>query len=194
MDEGHRRAIDLGVELPRSSLDAVMAHEVWEESYDRLEALITAHRTTLVFVNTRRMAERLRADASATGWAKRPSPLVHGSLSKEERLSASAAEVGALRRSVAAASLELGMNIGHVDIRVSMGSPTALRRCCSVAAPGTPSTACPRGGCFRSLATIFIEIAALLRAMRRGELDAIVHQRAPLDVLAQQVDDEMRLP
>ena len=188
VDEGHRRAMDLGVELPRSSLDAVMAHEVWEEYYDRLEELIAAHRTTLVFVNTRRMAERLARHLSDR-LGEEAVTAHHGSLSKEKRLDAETRlKSGALRALVATASLELGIDIGHVDLVCQIGSPhriaTLLQR---VGRSGHTVAGMPKGRLFPVTRDDLIECAALLRAVRRGELDAIVHQEAPLDVLAQQV-------
>ena len=188
VDEGHRRAMDLGVELPRSSLDAVMAHEVWEEYYDRLEGLIAAHRTTLVFVNTRRMAERLARHLSDR-LGEEAVTAHHGSLSKEKRLDAETRlKSGALRALVATASLELGIDIGHVDLVCQIGSPhriaTLLQR---VGRSGHTVTGMPKGRLFPVTRDDLIECAALVRSVRRGELDAIVQQEAPLDVLAQQV-------
>ncbi|HEY6614547.1 MAG TPA: DEAD/DEAH box helicase, partial [Vicinamibacterales bacterium] len=113
IDEGHRREIDLAVEIPRSPLDAVMSHEVWEEYYDRLAALIGEHRTTLVFVNTRRMAERVARHLSDR-IGEDAVTAHHGSLSKERRLDAEhRLKSGALKALVATASLELGIDIGH---------------------------------------------------------------------------------
>ena len=115
--------MDLAIEIPRSPLDAVMAHEVWEEYYDRLAALVRAHRTTLVFVNTRRMAERLARHLSDRLGEDAVSAH-HGSLSKETRLEAETRlKTGALRAIVATASLELGIDIGHVDLVCQIGSP-----------------------------------------------------------------------
>ncbi len=180
--------MDLGVEIPRSPLEAVMAHEVWEEYHDRLCALIRAHRTTLVFVNTRRMAERLArhlsdrlGDDAVTAH--------HGSLSKETRLDAETRlKTGALRAIVATASLELGIDIGHVDLVCQIGSPhriaTLLQR---VGRSGHTIGGTPKGRLFPTTRDDLVECAALLRSVRRGELDAIVPHDAPLDVLAQQM-------
>jgi ATP-dependent Lhr-like helicase len=188
VDEGHRRTMDLGIEIPRSPLEAVMAHEVWEEYYDRLAALIRAHRTTLVFVNTRRMAERVArhltdrlGDGSVTAH--------HGSLAKETRLDAETRlKAGALRAIVATASLELGIDIGHVDLVCQIGSPhriaTLLQR---VGRSGHTIEGLPKGRVFPTTRDDLVECAALLRAVRRGELDAIVPQDRALDVLAQQI-------
>jgi ATP-dependent Lhr-like helicase len=188
VDAGHRRAMDLRLELPRSPLDAVMAHDVWEEYYDRLAALIRAHRTSLIFVNTRRMAERV-----ARHLTDRLGPDAvtahHGSLAKETRLDAEhRLKTGALSAIVATASLELGIDIGHVDLVCQIGSPqriaTLLQR---VGRSGHTITGMPKGRLFPTSRDDLVECAALLRAVRRGELDAIVPQDRALDVLAQQI-------
>jgi ATP-dependent helicase Lhr and Lhr-like helicase len=188
IDEGHRRALDLALEIPRSSVETVMANEVWEEYYDRITALIGEHRTTLVFVNTRRMAERVArhlsdrlGDDAVTAH--------HGSLSKEKRLDAeSRLKSGQLKALVATASLELGIDIGHVDLVCQIGSPhriaTLLQR---VGRSGHTIAGMPKGRLFPISRDDLVECAALLREVRRGALDAIVTQEAPLDVLAQQI-------
>ena len=165
-----------------------MAHEVWEDYHDRLTALIKAHRTTLVFVNTRRMAERLArhlsdriGDDAVTAH--------HGSLSKETRLDAETRlKSGRLRALVATASLELGIDIGHVDLVCQIGSPhriaTLLQR---VGRSGHAIAGLPKGRVFPTSRDDLVECAALLRSVRRGDLDAIVSHDAPLDVLAQQI-------
>ena len=188
VDEGHRRAMDLGVEIPRSPLEAVMAHEVWEEYYDRLAALVRAHRTTLVFVNTRRMAERVARHLSDR-LGEGSVTAHHGSLAKETRLDAETRlKGGALRAIVATASLELGIDIGHVDLVCQIGSPhriaTLLQR---VGRSGHTIEGLPKGRVFPTTRDDLVECAALLRAVRRGELDAIVPQDRALDVLAQQM-------
>jgi ATP-dependent Lhr-like helicase len=188
VDEGHRRQMDLGVEIPRSFLDAVMSQEVWEEYYDRLQALIEAHRTTLVFVNTRRLAERLARHLSER-LGEDAVTAHHGSLSKETRLEAeNRLKTGKLRALVATASLELGIDVGHVDLVCQIGSPhriaTLLQR---VGRSGHTLAGTPKGRLFPVSREDLVESAALLRSVRRGELDAIVQHDAPLDVLAQQV-------
>ncbi|MGH9374233.1 MAG: DEAD/DEAH box helicase, partial [Vicinamibacterales bacterium] len=188
VDEGHRREIDLGVEIPRSALDAVMSNEVWEEYYDRLTALIGSHRTTLVFVNTRRMAERMARQLSER-LGEEAVTAHHGSLSKEKRLDAETRlKTGQLKALVATASLELGIDIGHVDLVCQIGSPhriaTLLQR---VGRSGHTVSGVPKGRVFPTSRDDLVECAALLRSVRRGELDAIVNHDAPLDVLAQQI-------
>src|SRR6266550_4039753 len=122
IDEGHRREMDLAIEIPRSPLDAVMAHEVWEEYYDRLTQLISEHKTTLIFVNTRKMAERTARHLSER-LGEDAVTAHHGSLSKEIRLDAEhRLKSGTLKALVATASLELGIDIGHVDLVCQVGS------------------------------------------------------------------------
>jgi ATP-dependent helicase Lhr and Lhr-like helicase len=188
VDVGHRRRMELGVEMPRSTLDAVMSHEVWEEYYDRLASLVTAHRTTLIFVNTRRMAERLARHLSVR-LGDDAVTAHHGSLSKEKRLDAeSRLKSGQLRALVATASLELGIDIGHVDLVCQIGSPhriaTLLQR---VGRSGHSIAGTPKGRVFPVSRDDLVECAALLRSIRSGLLDAIVTHDAPLDVLAQQI-------
>jgi len=188
VDEGHKREMDLALEIPRSPLDAVMSHEVWEEYYNRITELIAQHRTTLVFVNTRRMAERVArfltdrlGDDAVTAH--------HGSLSKENRLDAETRlKNGQLKALVATASLELGIDIGHVDLVCQIGSPhriaTFLQR---VGRSGHTVSGLPKGRLFPVSRDDLVECAALLRAVKNGELDRIVSHDAPLDVLAQQI-------
>jgi ATP-dependent Lhr-like helicase len=188
VDEGHRRRMDLGVEIPGSALESVMSREVWEEYYDRLAALIREHRTTLVFVNTRRLAERLARHLSDR-LGEEAVTAHHGSLSKEKRLDAETRlKTGQLKALVATASLELGIDIGHVDLVCQMGSPhriaTLLQR---VGRSGHTVAGTPKGRVFPVSRDDLVECAALLRSIRLGELDAIVPHDAPLDVLAQQV-------
>src|SRR3954466_2495192 len=188
VDEGHRRHIDLDVEIPRSPLDAVMSHEVWEEYYDRLTTLVQSHGTTLVFVNTRRMAERVARHLSDR-LGEEAVTAHHGSLSKEKRLDAETRlKSGTLRALVATASLELGIGIGHVDLVCQIGSPhriaTLLQR---VGRSGHTVTGIPKGRVFPTSRDDLVECAALLRSIRHGELDAILCHDAPLDVLAQQI-------
>ena len=188
VDVGHRRRMDLGVELPRSTLEAVMSNEVWEEHYDRLAALITAHRTTLVFVNTRKLAERVARHLSER-LGDDAVTAHHGSLSKDKRLDAETRlKCGQLKALVATASLELGIDIGHVDLVCQIGSPhriaTLLQR---VGRSGHTIAGTPKGRVFPASRDDLVECAALLRAIRSGLLDAIVSHDAPLDVLAQQI-------
>jgi ATP-dependent helicase Lhr and Lhr-like helicase len=188
VDEGHRRAMDLALETPRSALEAVMSNDVWEEYYDRLAALVAAHKTTLVFVNTRRMAERLARHLSERLGGDAVTAH-HGSLSKEKRLDAEARlKGGQLKALVATASLELGIDIGHVDLACQIGSPhriaTFLQR---VGRSGHTIGGVPKGRLFPVSRDDLIECVALMRSVRKGELDAVVRHDAPLDVLSQQI-------
>jgi ATP-dependent helicase Lhr and Lhr-like helicase len=188
VDEGHRRTLDLQLELPKSALEAVMANEVWEEYYDRLAALVRAHRTTLVFVNTRRLAERVARHLSDR-LGEDAVTAHHGSLSKEKRLDAEARlKGGQLKALVATASLELGIDIGHVDLVCQIGSPhriaTLLQR---VGRSGHTLTGTPKGRLFPMSRDDLVESLALLRAVRCGHLDLVLTHEAPLDVLAQQI-------
>ena len=192
IDEGHRRTLDLAIEIPSSPLGAVMEHEVWEEYYDRLTELIQAHRTTLVFVNTRRLAERTARHLSERLGEDKVTAH-HGSLSKETRLDAEhRLKTGALKALVATASLELGIDIGHVDLVCQIGSPhriaTFLQR---VGRSGHTVVGTPKGRLLPVSRDDLVECMALLRSVRRGELDRIVTHDAPLDVLAQQITAEL---
>ncbi len=191
VDEGHRRQIDLAMEIPKSPLSAVMSHEVWEEYYDRLAQLIEQHTTTIVFVNTRRMAERAARHLSERIGEDKVTAH-HGSLSKETRLDAEhRLKTGQLKALVATASLELGIDIGHVDLVCQVGSPhriaTLLQR---VGRSGHTIAGTPKGRVLPVSRDDLVECAALLRSARRGDLDAVVMYDAPLDVLAQQITAE----
>ena len=188
IDEGHQRTIDLVLEIPRSEVETVMSNEVWEDYYNRLTRLITEHKTTLIFVNTRRMAERVARHLSDR-LGEDAVTAHHGSLSKEKRLDAeSRLKNGRLKALVATASLELGIDIGHVDLVCQIASPhriaTLLQR---VGRSGHTISGLPKGRLFPVSRDDLIECAALLREVRRGSLDRIVTHDAPLDVLAQQI-------
>src|SRR5438093_1228577 len=188
IDSGHARALDLAIEIPSSPLEAVMAGEVWDELYDRLAQLIGAHRTTLVFVNTRRLAERLTLHLSERIGAEHVTSH-HGSLSKEKRLDAETRlKEGKLKALVATASLELGIDIGTVDLVSQIGSTrsiaTLLQR---VGRAGHHLQAVPKGRLFPLSRDELIECAALVRATAERRLDRLVIPRHPLDILAQQI-------
>ena len=192
VDSGHVRARDIALELPTSPLEAVMSGEVWEEVYDRLVQLIDTHRTTLVFVNTRRLAERVAYRLSER-IGKDKVTAHHGSLSKEQRLDAEQRlKSGALRALVATASLELGIDIGEVDLVCQLGSPrsiaTFLQR---VGRANHAVSGVPKGRLFPLSRDELAECTALLDAVRRGELDHLIIPDKPLDVLAQQLVAEV---
>src|SRR5580698_5537571 len=187
---GHRRELDLAIEVPGSELSAIASNEMWDEIYDRLAALATQHRSTLIFVNTRRLAERmthhlgerLGQDAVATH---------HGSLSRKLRLTAERKlKAGEIRALVATASLELGIDIGSVDLVCQIGSPRSisvgLQR---IGRAGHWRGAIPKGRLFATTRDDLLECAALVRAIRQGDLDSIAIPDEPLDFLAQQIVD-----
>jgi len=192
IDTGHVRERRLHLELPRSPLAPVMANEVWSEIYDRLAELIRAHRTTLIFVNNRRLAER-----AARHLAERiGEPLVtahHGSLARAHRLDAEQRlKRGELKALVATASLELGIDIGDVDLVCQLGSPRSISAFLQrVGRSGHALGALPEGRLFPLSRDDLVECTALLDCVRRGELDALQVPEAPLDVLAQQMVAEV---
>src|SRR5881396_3887932 len=188
VDKGHKRKMDLAVEVPGSPLEAVMSHEVWKEIYDRLVGLIEAHRTTLITVNTRRLAERMAHQLSERLGTEFVAAH-HGSLAKEVRLDAEhRLREGKLKVLVATASLELGIDIGHVDLVCQISSPhriaTLLQR---VGRSGHTVSGLPKGRVFPLTRDDLIECAAMLQGVRDGELDRVAVPDAPLDVLAQQI-------
>src|SRR5213596_3798805 len=188
IDIGHRRELDLGTELPGSPLEAVMSNEVWEEIYRRLAELIQAHRTALVFVNTRRMAERVTHHLSELLGADSVTSH-HGSLSAKLRLDAEdRLKRGDLKALVATASLELGIDIGSVDLVCQLGTTrsiaTLLQR---VGRAEHRRGGLPKGRIFPLSRDELVECAALLRCVHRGELDRLIIPEKPLDVLAQQL-------
>ncbi len=188
IDIGHRHELDLAIELPRSPLEAVMSNEVWEEIYHRLAELIQAHRTSLVFVNTRRMAERVTRHLSELLGADAVTSH-HGSLSAKLRLDAEdRLKRGELKALVATASLELGIDIGSVDLVCQLGSTrsiaTLLQR---VGRAEHKRGGLPKGRIFPLSRDELVECATLLRCVHRGELDRLIIPEKPLDVLAQQI-------
>jgi ATP-dependent Lhr-like helicase len=192
VDTGHQRPRDLGLELPPSPLSAVLANEVWEEIYNRLQQLVEEHRTTLVFVNTRRLAERV-ARHLAERLGEDAVTAHHGSLSREHRLEAEQAlKSGRLRALVATASLELGIDIGHVDLVCQLGSPGSISAFIQrVGRSGHAVGETPKGRLFPLSRDDLLECIAVLRAVEQGVLDRIEVPLAPLDVLAQQVVAEL---
>jgi ATP-dependent Lhr-like helicase len=188
IDEGHARAMDLAIEMPRSPLEPVMAAEVWEEVHARLAELVKEHTTTLVFVNTRRMSERL-SKALADRIGKDKVCAHHGSLSREVRLAAEQRlKSGALSVLVATASLELGIDIGGVDLVCQIGSPRAIATLLQrVGRSGHFLAGIPKGRLFPSSRDDLVECLALLEAAQNRELDRVCVPEQPLDVLAQQI-------
>ncbi len=192
VDIGYAKRRDLALEVPPVPLQAVMSNEQWALVYARLAQLVQAHRTTLVFVNTRRMAERA-ARQLAEMLGKDAVAAHHGSLARELRLDAEQRlKRGELRVLVATASLELGIDIGDVDLVCQLGSPRSIAGFLQrVGRSGHHVGGVPKGRLFPQSRDDLVECAALLDCVRRGELDALVIPPAPLDVLAQQIVAEV---
>jgi ATP-dependent Lhr-like helicase len=188
VDVGHRRKMDVAIVVPPSPLATVCSHEQWDEIYGQVAQLIDSHRTTLIFVNTRKLAERITARLTDVLGEDKVT-CHHSSLSKERRLDAEhRLKSGTLRALVATASLELGIDIGEVDLVIQVGATrsiaTFLQR---VGRSGHAVRRIPKGRLFPLTIDELVEAAALLRAAKRGELDRTPQPRAPLDILAQQI-------
>src|ERR1700756_4855003 len=188
VDVGHKRKLNLAVEVPPMPLGPVASNEMWDTIYDRLVDLVRQHRSTLVFVNTRRMAERIAHQLGERIGAENVAAH-HGSLSRKLRLAAEKKlKEGQVRVLVATASLELGIDIGTVDLVVQINSPRSiavgLQR---VGRSGHWRGAVPKGRFFATTRDDLLECAALVHAIRRGDLDRLIIPESPLDVLAQQI-------
>ncbi len=188
VDAGWRRDLDVAIEVPKSPLSTVCSHEQWEEIYERMAELIRAHKTTLLFVNTRKLAERLAARLTRVLGEDQVS-CHHGSLSRARRLDAEMRlKTGQLRALVATASLELGIDVGDIDLAIQVGSTrsiaTFLQR---VGRAGHALKKVPKGRIFPLTIDELVEAAAILRCVREGVLDRTPQPPAPLDILAQQI-------
>src|SRR5947208_2680493 len=185
---GHKRHLDLAIEVPASPLGPVSSNEQWDEIYDRIAELVRQHRSTLVFVNTRRLAERV-AHHLAERLGEDVVAAHHGSLSRKLRLAAERKlKTGEARVLVATASLELGIDIGFVDLVCHIGSPRAIAVALQrIGRAGHWRGAVPKGRIFSTTRDELIECAALVRCIRLGELDRLWIPDAPLDILAQQI-------
>ena len=192
LDLGHQRELQLWVETTDVPLAAIPTHDLWDSIYDRLGELIEQHRTTLIFVNTRALAERV-AHRLTERVGKEHVASHHGSLAKERRHQMEQRlKSGDLRAVVATASLELGIDIGTIDLVCQIGSPrrigTFLQR---VGRSGHALGRTPHGALFPTALDELIECAAMVRAVGRGDLDRIRQPEAPIEVLAQQVVAEV---
>jgi ATP-dependent Lhr-like helicase len=188
VDAGHRRALELRIETPDQELTAITSHELRAEVYERIAALVQRHRTTIVFVNTRRLVERV---AHALGERLGPERVAahHGSMSREHRLAAeNGLKSGAVPVIVATASLELGIDVGHVDLVCHLGAPRSLASLLQrVGRSGHSLGALPRGVLFPLTRDELVQSAAAVRAIEAGELDRLSIPENPLDILAQQL-------
>src|SRR6516164_858555 len=185
---GHRRRLDLAVEVPPSELGPIATNEMWGEIYDRIAELAQEHRSTLVFVNTRRLAERVALHLGE----RIGEDLVaahHGSLARKLRLAAERKlKNGEIRLLVATASLELGIDIGFVDLVCQINSPRSLAVTLQrVGRAGHWRGAIPKGRLFATTRDDLLECAATVRAIGQGDLDRLQIPDAPLDILAQQI-------
>jgi len=185
---GHLRKCQLSLETPEDALSAVATHEMWGQVYDRLVQLTSEHRTTLIFTNTRKLAERVAHDLG-TRLGPGTVSAHHGSMARELRLAAEEKlKRGELRAMVATASLELGIDIGAVDLVVQLGSPRGIALFLQrVGRAGHSLHGVSKGILFALTRDELVECTALLRAVHDGELDAVRMPEAPLDVLAQQI-------
>jgi ATP-dependent Lhr-like helicase len=195
VDVGHRRPLDLSVEVPGQLLGPVATHEMWGEIYDRIVALTRAHRSTIIFVNTRRLVERV-AHQLTTRLGEGRVAAHHGSLSRRTRLEAERRlKAGEVPVVVASASLELGIDVGTVDLVCHVGAPRALATLLQrvgrsghlpAGSAAAPAGAMPKGILFPLTRDELVQCAAAVRAVRAGDLDRVILPRAPLDILAQQ--------
>jgi ATP-dependent helicase Lhr and Lhr-like helicase len=185
---GHKRTLDLAVEVPGSQLGPIATNEMWEEIYDRLGELVHQNRSTLVFVNTRRLVERV-AHHLAERLGEDNVAAHHGSLSRKLRLAAEKRlKEGQIKVLVATASLELGIDIGTADLVVQISSPRAIAVALQrVGRSGHWRGAVPKGRFFATTRDDLLECAALVRGIRHGELDRLMIPESPLDILAQQI-------
>ena len=188
IDVGHRREMELRIEVPNDELGPVASKEMWGEIYDRVAEKIRAHRTTLIFVGTRRMSERVAFALNERLGEAFVMPH-HGSLARELRFDVEQRlRDGQLRAVVATASLELGIDIGSVDLVVQLGSPRAIAVALQrIGRSGHWVGARPKGIFYVTTRDELIECAALVRGIRGGALDALQIPKAPLDILAQQI-------
>jgi len=188
VNTGYGRVMDLAVEVPTGELSAVASNQMWEDIYNRLADLVRAHRSTIVFVNTRRLSERVSHHLTDR-LGKDAVAAHHGSLSRKLRLAAEGKlKAGEVKVLVATASLELGIDIGFVDLACQIGSPRSigvtLQR---IGRAGHWRGAIPKGRIFATTRDELLECAALVRSIRSGDLDALEIPAAPLDVMAQQI-------
>ncbi|HEX2487975.1 MAG TPA: DEAD/DEAH box helicase, partial [Blastocatellia bacterium] len=188
VDVGHRREMELRVEVPDQELGPIIRQDVWSAVYDKLVEQVQAHRTTLVFVNTRRLVERV-AHQLTERLGEGKVGAHHGSLSRKTRLEVEERlKSGEYSVVVATASLELGIDIGHVDVVCHIGSPRNLAVLLQrVGRSGHWLGAIPKGIFFPLTRDDLLQSVAAIRAVRQGQLDELAITHKPLDVLAQQM-------
>lgn len=192
VDVGHRRKMDLAIEIPKTEINTVCTHEQWQEVNERIIELVQQHRSTLIFVNTRRLAERVTHQLTEL----LGEDLIgshHGSLSATTRHSTEQRlKQGELKAVVATASLELGLDVGAVDLVIQIGSPRAIATFLQrVGRSGHALGLIPKGRLFALTRDELVEAMALMRAIKEGILDTVVVPDGPLDILAQQIVAEV---
>ncbi len=192
VNSGHVRERDINLVMPTAPLEAVMAGEVWATVYDQIAGLINDHHTTLIFANTRRMVERVSRHL-AERLGEEHVAAHHGSLSKETRFDAEQRlKAGKLKVMVATASLELGIDIGDVELVCQLGTPRSISVFLQRVGRANHSVGgVPKGRIFPSSRDELIDCTALLDSVRRGELDRLRIPEHPLDVLSQQIVAEV---
>lgn len=192
VDVGHRRTLDLQVEVPNDELGPIATNAIWSDVYDRIAAFAGQHRSTLVFVNTRRLAERIAHHLSERVGEDQVASH-HGSLSRKLRLTAEERlKTGQIKVMVATASLELGIDIGFIDVVCQIGSPRAIATCLQrVGRAGHWVGAIPKGRVFCTTRDELVECAAVVRAIRQGQLESIEITLAPIDILIQHLIAEV---
>ena len=188
VDTGTSRTLDLVVQLPQLELGPIATHEIWGETLDAIAELVRSHGTTLVFVNTRRLVERVSHQLSER-LGDEAVVAHHGSLSRAIRLAAEQRlKAGEVKVCVATASLELGIDIGVVDLVCQIGSPRSIGLLMQrIGRSGHTLWGTPKGRLFPLTRDELVECTALARGIKRGNLDTIAVPAWPLDVLAQQV-------
>ena len=192
VDVGHRRRLDVSLELPDGELEAALSGDQFDEILERIAGHVAGHRTTLVFVNTRKLSERV-AHELGERLGQELVAAHHGSLSRERRQRVERRlRAGELRALVATASLELGIDVGPVELVCQIGSPhsiaTFLQR---VGRANHQRSGVPEGVMYPTTRDELVECAALLAAVKRGRLDALDPPEQPLDILAQQIVAEV---
>ncbi|QMV19276.1 DEAD/DEAH box helicase [Granulicella sp. 5B5] len=185
---GQRRTLDLAIEVPSDELGSICSTAMWQEIFDKLAALTDHHRSTLVFVNTRKLVEKISFELSQR-LGEDAVAAHHGSLSRALRLDAEQRlKSGEIKILIATASLELGIDIGTVDlvcqIATTRSVAVAMQR---VGRAGHWRGATPKGRFFATTRDDLMEQAALLRKMTAGELDLLEVPELPIDVLMQQI-------
>jgi ATP-dependent Lhr-like helicase len=195
VDSVFKRKIEVSLEVPGSPLTALISNEVWEELYERLVTLVESHDTTLVFVNTRRLSERL-ALALSERLGDDAVCSHHGSMSKERRHAAEQKlKAGDLKVLVATATMELGIDIGSVDLVVQFSSPKSIATFVQrVGRSGHSIHGTPKGILFPLTRDDLVEATALFHSLKVGELDKIVMPEKPLDILSQQIVAKLSSP